>query len=32
MPIPGVGRWQPTIDPTGCETALLEPARREPTG
>ena len=32
MPIPGVGRWQPTIDPTGCETALLEPARSEPTG
>jgi predicted enzyme related to lactoylglutathione lyase len=30
MPIPGVGRWQPTYDPTGCETALLEPAPRAP--
>ena len=28
MPIPGVGRWQPTFDPTGCETALLEPSER----
>jgi len=27
MPIPGVGRWQPTYDPTGCETALLEPSQ-----
>lgn len=26
MPIPGVGRWQPTYDPTGCETALFEPS------
>jgi hypothetical protein len=32
MPIPGVGRWQPTYDPTGCETALLEPAQRAPKG
>lgn len=24
MPVPGVGRWQPTYDPTGCETALME--------
>jgi predicted enzyme related to lactoylglutathione lyase len=30
MPIPGVGRWQPTYDPTGCETALLEPSRCAP--
>lgn len=31
MPIPGVGRWQPSVDPTGCETALLEPAPRAPS-
>jgi predicted enzyme related to lactoylglutathione lyase len=30
MPIPGVGRWQPTYDPTGCETALLEPCQQAP--
>lgn len=30
MPIPGVGRWQPTYDPTGCETALLEPCQHAP--
>lgn len=30
MPIPGVGRWQPTYDPTGCETALLEPSHCAP--
>ena len=28
MPIPGVGRWLPAFDPTGCETALLELAMR----
>lgn len=32
MPIPGVGRWQPTFDPTGCETALLETAKPGSTG
>jgi predicted enzyme related to lactoylglutathione lyase len=32
MPIPGVGRWQPTYDPTGCETALLEPSHCAPKG
>jgi predicted enzyme related to lactoylglutathione lyase len=32
MPIPGVGRWQPTFDPAGCETALLEPAQSAPKG
>lgn len=32
MPIPGVGRWQPTYDPTGCETALLEPSQCAPMG
>jgi hypothetical protein len=32
MPIPGVGRWQPTFDPAGCETALLEPAQLAPKG
>ena len=32
IPIPGVGRWQPTVDPTGCETALLEPVQHAPRG
>jgi len=30
MRMPGAGRWQLTHDPTGCETALLQPSQCAP--